>query len=87
MLTVLTVQMVVGIVSAIGHSCPEYSLSKKLFIRTYGCQMNIYDSDRMADVLAPYGYASVDAPEEADQLQDYLRANGVAHVIDAVLLP
>ncbi len=26
---------------------------KRVFIRTYGCQMNVYDSDRMADVLRP----------------------------------
>jgi tRNA-2-methylthio-N6-dimethylallyladenosine synthase len=32
------------------------SNTKKLFIKTYGCQMNVYDSDRMADVLAPQGY-------------------------------
>ncbi len=30
---------------------------KKLFIKTYGCQMNVYDSARMADLLAPLGYA------------------------------
>ena len=30
---------------------------KKLFIKTYGCQMNAYDSARMADLLAPLGYA------------------------------
>ena len=28
-------------------------MSKKLYIKTYGCQMNVYDSTRMADVLAP----------------------------------
>jgi tRNA-2-methylthio-N6-dimethylallyladenosine synthase len=39
---------------------------KKLFIQTYGCQMNVYDSERMADVLAPLGYASVNQPEGAD---------------------
>jgi tRNA-2-methylthio-N6-dimethylallyladenosine synthase len=40
--------------------------AKKLFIKTYGCQMNVYDSERMADVLAPIGYAAVDTPDEAD---------------------
>ncbi len=39
---------------------------KKVFIRTYGCQMNAYDSERMADVLAPAGYAATAAPEDAD---------------------
>ena len=41
-------------------------LAKKLFIKTYGCQMNVYDSARMADVLAPLGYARPTAPEDAD---------------------
>jgi len=41
-------------------------LAKKLFVKTYGCQMNVYDSDRMADVLAPHGYESSDTPEGAD---------------------
>jgi len=39
---------------------------KRVFIRTYGCQMNVYDSDRMADVLRPLGYVLADAPEQAD---------------------
>jgi len=39
---------------------------KKLFIKTYGCQMNVYDSDRMADALAPHGYEPVQAAEDAD---------------------
>jgi len=39
---------------------------KKLFIKTYGCQMNVYDSERMRDVLAPLGYEPVDAPDDAD---------------------
>ncbi|WP_422009974.1 tRNA (N6-isopentenyl adenosine(37)-C2)-methylthiotransferase MiaB [Reyranella sp.] len=39
---------------------------KRVFIRTYGCQMNVYDSDRMADVLRPLGYALADRPEQAD---------------------
>ena len=39
---------------------------KRLYIKTYGCQMNVYDSERMADVLAPLGYGVVDSPEGAD---------------------
>ena len=39
---------------------------KRVFIRTYGCQMNVYDSDRMADVLRPLGYALATTPEQAD---------------------
>ena len=39
---------------------------KRVFIRTYGCQMNVYDSDRMADVLRPLGYALASTPEQAD---------------------
>ena len=40
--------------------------SKRLFIKTYGCQMNVYDSERMADVLSPLGYAMTDTPQGAD---------------------
>jgi tRNA-2-methylthio-N6-dimethylallyladenosine synthase len=43
-------------------------LAKKLFIKTYGCQMNVYDSARMADALAPLGYAPVEAAESADMV-------------------
>mgnify|MGYP002144674841 CR=1 FL=1 len=40
---------------------------KKLYIRTFGCQMNEYDSDKMADVLgAADGLEKTDNPEEAD---------------------
>jgi tRNA-2-methylthio-N6-dimethylallyladenosine synthase len=39
---------------------------KKLFIKTYGCQMNVYDSDRMADALAPHGYEPTDVVDDAD---------------------
>ena len=40
--------------------------TKGLYIKTYGCQMNVYDSERMKDVLKPLGYAPVDSPEAAD---------------------
>ena len=39
---------------------------KRLYIKTYGCQMNVYDSERMADVLRPLGYGMTDEPEGAD---------------------
>ncbi|WP_290546851.1 tRNA (N6-isopentenyl adenosine(37)-C2)-methylthiotransferase MiaB [Aestuariivirga sp.] len=39
---------------------------KKVFVKTYGCQMNVYDSERMRDVLRPLGYAETATPEEAD---------------------
>ncbi|MDO9217084.1 MAG: tRNA (N6-isopentenyl adenosine(37)-C2)-methylthiotransferase MiaB [Lacisediminimonas sp.] len=42
-------------------------MSKKVFIKTFGCQMNEYDSDKMADVLgAADGYVRTDTPEDAD---------------------
>ena len=43
-------------------------LTKKLHIKTYGCQMNVYDSARMADVLAPLGYVPTDRAEGADMV-------------------
>jgi tRNA-2-methylthio-N6-dimethylallyladenosine synthase len=44
----------------------ETPLPKRLFIKTYGCQMNVYDSERMADVLRPLGYGVTDQVEDAD---------------------
>jgi tRNA-2-methylthio-N6-dimethylallyladenosine synthase len=45
----------------------EQSPHKKVFIKTFGCQMNEYDSDKMADVLgAAQGYEPTDDPEQAD---------------------
>ena len=43
-------------------------MTKKLYIKTYGCQMNVYDSARMADVLAPLGYSPADTPDGADMV-------------------
>ena len=42
--------------------------TRRLHIVTHGCQMNVYDSARMADVLAPLGYTAVDSPEGADMV-------------------
>jgi len=39
---------------------------KKVFVKTYGCQMNVYDSERMRDVLGPLGYAETATVEDAD---------------------
>ena len=40
--------------------------TKRVYIKSYGCQMNVYDSERMADILAPLGYALTDEPDGAD---------------------
>ena len=41
-------------------------MNKKVFVKSYGCQMNVYDSARMAEILAPLGYRPVDTPDAAD---------------------
>jgi tRNA-2-methylthio-N6-dimethylallyladenosine synthase len=41
---------------------------KKLFIKTYGCQMNVYDSERMAETLAGQGYVATDSAGDADMI-------------------
>lgn len=41
---------------------------KRLHVITWGCQMNVYDSGRMADVLAPLGYAPTTRPDDADMV-------------------
>ena len=42
--------------------------AKRLHMITWGCQMNVYDSGRMADVLAPLGYSPADRPDDADMI-------------------
>jgi tRNA-2-methylthio-N6-dimethylallyladenosine synthase len=39
---------------------------KRLFVKSFGCQMNVYDSRRMADTLAPHGYFETETAEDAD---------------------
>ena len=53
---------------AISGEAPVHgeAVAKKLYVKTFGCQMNVYDSARMADVLAPLGYRSTMEVEDAD---------------------
>ncbi|MCV6595292.1 MAG: tRNA (N6-isopentenyl adenosine(37)-C2)-methylthiotransferase MiaB [Silicimonas sp.] len=44
------------------------SEKKKLFIKTYGCQMNVYDSERMGETLGAEGYVTTEKVEEADMI-------------------
>ena len=47
------------------NSKPE---PKKLFIKTYGCQMNVYDSERMAEAMGGAGYVETTSPDDADMI-------------------
>src|SRR6202158_482822 len=40
--------------------------AKKLYVKSFGCQMNVYDSQRMADTLAPEGYVETASADDAD---------------------
>ena len=51
-----------GVSGETGQSPPP----RRLFVKSYGCQMNVYDAQRMAEVLAPEGYAGTARLEEAD---------------------
>jgi len=44
------------------------SAPKKLYIKTYGCQMNVYDSERMAEALGGNGYVETKTPDDADMI-------------------
>jgi len=50
------------------HRERQMSKPRKLFVKTYGCQMNVYDSERMADALGAEGYVTTERPEEADMI-------------------
>src|SRR6056297_3237015 len=49
-------------------SDPKDDTPRKVYIKTYGCQMNVYDSERMAEALGAAGYARTEAPGEADMI-------------------
>ncbi|MCV9962437.1 tRNA (N6-isopentenyl adenosine(37)-C2)-methylthiotransferase MiaB [Pararhizobium sp. BT-229] len=55
-----------AVLSAKPEMALESSAVRKVFVKTYGCQMNVYDSDRMTDALAKDGYVSTDVMEDAD---------------------
>ncbi|MDX5402011.1 MAG: tRNA (N6-isopentenyl adenosine(37)-C2)-methylthiotransferase MiaB [Rhodobacterales bacterium] len=44
------------------------STPKKLYIKTYGCQMNVYDSERMAEAMGGAGYIETASPDDADMI-------------------
>ena len=44
------------------------SAPKKLFVKTYGCQMNVYDSERMVEALGGSGYVETETPDDADMI-------------------
>jgi tRNA-2-methylthio-N6-dimethylallyladenosine synthase len=52
--------------AAAGKPVGLSTAGKKVFVKTYGCQMNVYDSQRMTDALAADGYTATDAIAEAD---------------------
>ncbi|RWD66990.1 tRNA (N6-isopentenyl adenosine(37)-C2)-methylthiotransferase MiaB [Mesorhizobium sp.] len=55
-----------GVGAAAERSGGTDRTAKKVFVKTYGCQMNVYDSQRMTDALAADGYVATDAVEDAD---------------------
>ncbi len=55
-----------SVLTAKPDMAPDVAPIRKVFVKTYGCQMNVYDSDRMTDALAKDGYVSTDVMEDAD---------------------
>lgn len=43
-------------------------MSKNLFVKTYGCQMNVYDSIRMYDLMKPFGYDKIEEPDNNTEM-------------------
>lgn len=50
------------------QTAPDTPAPKKLFIKTYGCQMNVYDSERMAEALGGQGYVATEDMGDADMI-------------------
>jgi tRNA-2-methylthio-N6-dimethylallyladenosine synthase len=52
--------------NSVGSNSDGMTQKRKLYVKSYGCQMNVYDSHRMADTLAPEGYVETATPDDAD---------------------
>jgi tRNA-2-methylthio-N6-dimethylallyladenosine synthase len=50
----------------VGSPADRMTGQRKLYVKSYGCQMNVYDSHRMADTLAPEGFVETATPDDAD---------------------
>ena len=44
----------------------EGAKKKRLYLKTYGCQMNVYDSERMVDLMAPHGFVLSEEPDNSE---------------------
>jgi tRNA-2-methylthio-N6-dimethylallyladenosine synthase len=54
------------VIAPIRNPLMALTTARKLFIETYGCQMNVYDSQRMSELLEAHGYSAAERAEEAD---------------------
>ena len=49
-----------------GSNASGMSRTRKVHVKSFGCQMNVYDSNRMADTLAPAGFTETAQADDAD---------------------
>ena len=55
-----------GLAERGGSSRPAQARPLRMFVKSFGCQMNSYDAARMADAMAPEGYVETGTAEDAD---------------------
>src|SRR5215831_3274084 len=51
---------------AVSGECSEILPNRRIYVKSFGCQMNVYDSQRMADILVPEGYTETTHVEDAN---------------------